>query len=161
MLVALSGSLYDLYSTIQPTTFRPFHQPSQTIYDCINNVSSYKNTLFCPQVRLHSPLARFQTDENRPIKASTGITGLEAHPDPLPALQKTYTSTLQLLSSLPSTSVYRQATEAITKHRLQTVESSGQDVAKFESALGSMAEVVLEEAQAEQQLVGNMIEWKG
>jgi NADH dehydrogenase (ubiquinone) 1 alpha subcomplex subunit 5 len=97
----------------------------------------------------------------RPIKASTGITGLEAHPDPLPALQKTYTSTLNLLSSLPSTSVYRQATEAITKHRLQTVESSGEDVAKFESALGSMAEVILEEAKAEQQLVGNMVEWKG
>jgi len=97
----------------------------------------------------------------RPMKASTGITGLEAHPDPLPALKHTYTSTLNLLGSLPSTSVYRQATEALTKHRLQTVETSGEDVAKFESSLGSMAEVILEEAKAEQMLIGKMIEWKG
>jgi NADH dehydrogenase (ubiquinone) 1 alpha subcomplex subunit 5 len=95
------------------------------------------------------------------MKASTGITGLEAHPDPLPALKQTYTSTLNLLGSLPSTSVYRQATEALTQHRLQTVESSGEDVAKFESSLGSMAEVILEEAKAEQMLIGKMIEWKG
>jgi NADH dehydrogenase (ubiquinone) 1 alpha subcomplex subunit 5 len=65
------------------------------------------------------------------------------------------------LSSLPSTSVYRQATEALTNHRLKTVETSGEDVAKFESALGSMAEVILEEAKSEQMLVGKMVEWKG
>jgi hypothetical protein len=44
---------------------------------------------------------------------------------------------------------------------LQTVETSGEDVAKFESSIGSMAEVILEEAKAEQNVVGKMVEWKG
>lgn len=101
-----------------------------------------------------------QADNSRPIKASTGITGLEAHPDPLPALKQVYTATLSLLSTLPATSVYRQATEALTQHRLNAVETAGGDYRKFESGIGSMAEVILEEAKAEQKLAGNMLEWK-
>jgi len=95
----------------------------------------------------------------RPIKFSTGITGLPPHPDPLPILRATYTSTLHLLSNLPPTSVYRQATEAITKHRLQLVEKAGEDVKAVEGELG-MVEGILEEAKAEQALVGKMLEWK-
>lgn len=85
---------------------------------------------------------------------------MEAHPDPLPALKQVYTSTLSLLSTLPATSVYRQATEALTQHRLNAVETAGEDVDKFESGIGSMAEVILEEAKAEQLLAGNILEWK-
>lgn len=66
-----------------------------------------------------------------------------------------------MLGSLPSTSVYRQATEAITQHRLRLVEASGQDANKVETELGSQVEEILEAAKDEQRLVGNMIEWKG
>lgn len=96
----------------------------------------------------------------RTIKASTGITGLEPHPDPLPALKAIYSSTLSNLSSLPATSVYRQATEALTKHRLQVVESAGQDIAKVEGEFGTIVETLLEEAKDEQGLAVKMIEWK-
>lgn len=40
------------------------------------------------------------------------------------------------------------------------MESAGQDVEKFESGLGSMAEVILEEAKSEQLLAGKVLEWK-
>lgn len=96
----------------------------------------------------------------RPLRASTGITGLEVNPNALADLKKVYGSTLSLLSTLPATSVYRQATEALTKHRLNAVESAGEDVGKLESGLGNMAEVILEEAKSEQLLAGNMLEWK-
>ncbi|WWC58852.1 uncharacterized protein I303_101397 [Kwoniella dejecticola CBS 10117] len=96
----------------------------------------------------------------RPIKATTGITGLEVHPDPLPALKSIYSSTLTTLNSLPPTSVYRQATEALTKHRLSVVEQASQDVTKVETELGKIIEETLEEAKTEQGLAAKMIEWK-
>lgn len=107
---------------------------------------------------LRTPKA--QADAPRPIKASTGITGLAVHPDPLPALKSVYTATLSSLSSLPSTSVYRQATEALTKHRLSAVESASGDYKKVESAIGSQVEQMLEEAEGEKELVSKMVEWK-
>jgi NADH dehydrogenase (ubiquinone) 1 alpha subcomplex subunit 5 len=94
------------------------------------------------------------------LKSSTGITGLAVHPDPLPALASTYKSTLSLLQSLPETSVYRQATEAITKHRLSLVESAEGDIVAAEKSLGGMVETSLEEAKAEEGVAGKMIEWK-
>ncbi|WVF70227.1 hypothetical protein IAT40_005016 [Kwoniella sp. CBS 6097] len=96
----------------------------------------------------------------KPIKVSTGITGLEPHPNPLPALKSIYSSTLSQLSTLPQASVYRQAVEALTKHRLAVVESSGNDIAKAEGEFGNMIEVILEEAKSEQGLVGKVAEWK-
>jgi NADH dehydrogenase (ubiquinone) 1 alpha subcomplex subunit 5 len=100
------------------------------------------------------------THARRPLKASTGITGLAVHPEPLPALKSTYTSTLSLLSSLPATSVYRQATEAITKHRLALVDGANGDSAAAETSLEAQVEVAIEEAKDEEKLVGKMIEWK-
>jgi NADH dehydrogenase (ubiquinone) 1 alpha subcomplex subunit 5 len=94
------------------------------------------------------------------LKSSTGITGLAVHPDPLPALASTYKSTLSLLQSLPETSVYRQATEAITKHRLSLVESAEGDIVAAEKSRGGMVETSLEEAKAEEGVAGKMIEWK-
>lgn len=52
----------------------------------------------------------------------TGLTGLNTHPSPRPALLYTYHQTLQKLKQLPSSSVYRQSAEALTKHRLKVVE---------------------------------------
>ncbi|WWD17626.1 hypothetical protein CI109_102067 [Kwoniella shandongensis] len=96
----------------------------------------------------------------KPIKTTTGITGLEVHPDPLPALKSIYSSTLSSLSSLPPTSVYRQATEALTKHRLSVVEKSGDDVAQVEGEFGKIVELLLDEAKTEEGLVAKMTEWK-
>jgi len=55
--------------------------------------------------------------------APTGLTGLNTHPSPRPTLIYLYTSTLQKLQAFPESSVYRQSAEALTRHRLQIVES--------------------------------------
>lgn len=55
--------------------------------------------------------------------APTGLTGLATHPSPRPTLIYLYTTTLQKLSKFPESSAYRQSVEALTRHRLQIVES--------------------------------------
>lgn len=55
--------------------------------------------------------------------APTGLTGLITHPSPRPTLIYLYSSTLQKLKSFPENSAYRQSVEALTRHRLQIVES--------------------------------------
>lgn len=54
----------------------------------------------------------------------TGLTGLLTHPSPRSALLYHYSSTLDKLKQIPESSVYRQSTEALTKHRLQAVQAS-------------------------------------
>ena len=54
----------------------------------------------------------------------TGIVGLVTHPHPRPTLIYLYKTTLQKLKAVPETSVYRQSTEALTRQRLQIVESA-------------------------------------
>lgn len=54
----------------------------------------------------------------------TGLTGLPTHPSPRPALVMAYTQTLERLSQLPESSIYRQSTEALTKHRLEIVSKT-------------------------------------
>lgn len=56
--------------------------------------------------------------------APTGLTGLLTHPSPRPTLIFLYQSTLEKLKHFPESSVYRQSTEALTRHRLQIVEST-------------------------------------
>ena len=53
----------------------------------------------------------------------TGLTGLFTHPQPRTALLYTYQTTLEKLKQFPESSVYRQSTEALTKHRLSIIES--------------------------------------
>lgn len=53
----------------------------------------------------------------------TGLTGLLTHSAPRSTLLYLYSSTLEQLQILPSHSVYRQSTEALTKHRMNIVES--------------------------------------
>ncbi|KAF2098855.1 hypothetical protein NA57DRAFT_76091 [Rhizodiscina lignyota] len=55
--------------------------------------------------------------------APTGLTGLYTHSSPRAALILLYSSTLDKLRTLPEDSVYRASTEALTKHRLNIVES--------------------------------------
>ena len=53
----------------------------------------------------------------------TGLAGLLTHPSPRGTLLYTYSRTLDALKQLPESSLYRQSTEAVTKHRLQIVSS--------------------------------------
>lgn len=56
--------------------------------------------------------------------APTGLTGLLTHPSPRSTLLYHYNNTLEKLKQIPESSVYRQSTEALTKHRLQIIEQS-------------------------------------
>ena len=95
------------------------------------------------------------------VKRTTGITGLAAHPNPLPELTETYQSTLLALSSIPSTSVYRQGVEALTKHKLNIVQGAKGDIAAVETQLDEgQIEESLDIAQDELKLVQSMLEWK-
>ncbi|THV04913.1 hypothetical protein K435DRAFT_648406 [Dendrothele bispora CBS 962.96] len=95
------------------------------------------------------------------VKTSTGITGLAVHPNPLPALQKTYESTLTALQALPATSVYRQGAEALTLHKLNVLKGANGDVGAAEKQLNEgQIEESLEIAQDELSLAKKMAEWK-
>lgn len=54
----------------------------------------------------------------------TGLTGLFTHPSPRSTLIATYNATLDKLQQLPEHSVYRQSTEAVTRHRLKVIETT-------------------------------------
>ncbi|KAJ0421774.1 ETC complex I subunit conserved region-domain-containing protein [Aspergillus carlsbadensis] len=56
--------------------------------------------------------------------APTGLTGLTTHPSPRPTLIYIYRATLEKLKAFPESSAYRQSTEALTRHRLQIIEST-------------------------------------
>jgi NADH dehydrogenase (ubiquinone) 1 alpha subcomplex subunit 5 len=58
------------------------------------------------------------------MKRSTSIAGLLVEPKALPHLATTYRNTLTLLSHFPPSYTYRQATEALTQHRLNIVNSA-------------------------------------
>ncbi|KDQ07864.1 hypothetical protein BOTBODRAFT_96922, partial [Botryobasidium botryosum FD-172 SS1] len=106
-------------------------------------------------------MLRFTRPLRQVLKATTGIHGVAVHPNPLPALTKTYESTLSLLSKIPETSVYRQGAEAITQHRLKLVKSAQGDISKVETALNEgQIEEVLITAEDELSLAAKMIEWK-
>ncbi len=53
----------------------------------------------------------------------TGLTGLFTHPAPRSTLLYLYGATLDKLKTFPEHSVYRQSTEALTKHRMKIIES--------------------------------------
>lgn len=53
----------------------------------------------------------------------TGLTGLLTHPAPRSTLLYLYGATLDKLKAFPDYSVYRQSTEALTKHRMSIIES--------------------------------------
>jgi NADH dehydrogenase (ubiquinone) 1 alpha subcomplex subunit 5 len=56
--------------------------------------------------------------------APTGLTGLLTHPSPRSTLLYLYSQTLEKLKAIPESSLYRQSTEAVTKHRMQIVQSA-------------------------------------
>ncbi|KAI0662787.1 NADH2 dehydrogenase [Cubamyces menziesii] len=98
---------------------------------------------------------------NAARKPSTGITGLKVHRDPVPELKKTYEATLQTLSAIPQSSVYRQGTEALTLHKLKVLEKANGNVAAIEKELDEgQIEESLDIAQDELSLAQKMLQWK-
>ncbi|KAH9898439.1 NADH2 dehydrogenase [Cubamyces lactineus] len=98
---------------------------------------------------------------NAARKPSTGITGLKVHRDPVPELKKTYEATLQALSAIPQSSVYRQGTEALTLHKLKVLEKANGNVAVIEKELDEgQIEESLDIAQDELSLAQKMLQWK-
>jgi len=98
---------------------------------------------------------------NQLRKTTTGITGLEVHHDPIPHLIQTYQTTLERLSAIPETSVYRQGVEALTRHKLNIVQASGGSVAEVEKQLDEgHIEESLDVATDEMNLVSKVVEWK-
>lgn len=53
----------------------------------------------------------------------TGLTGLFTHASPRSTLLYLYSATLNQLKQFPESSVYRQSTEALTKHRMSIIEN--------------------------------------
>ncbi|RKF61810.1 NADH-ubiquinone oxidoreductase 29.9 kDa subunit, mitochondrial [Golovinomyces cichoracearum] len=68
-------------------------------------------------------LASTKTPRYLEVGSCTGLTGLFTHASPRSTLMYTYHSTLEALSKLPPTSLYRKSTEALTKHRMAIVEA--------------------------------------
>ena len=75
-----------------------------------------------PALRLLASLSQ-TTHRYLEAGAPTGLTGLLTHANPRSTLLYLYSSTLDALKQLPEHSIYRQSTEALTKHRMQIVEN--------------------------------------
>jgi len=104
---------------------------------------------------------RFTRPLYQAVKKTTGITGVKVHPDPLPELIKTYQSTLTTLSTLPPTAVYRQSTEALTRHKLNIVKAANGNIAEAEKQLNEgQIEDSLEIAAGELSLASALLKWK-
>lgn len=99
-------------------------------------------------------------------RTTTLLTGLQVHPAPLPALLKTYSKTLEIVSQMPPSAVYRQSVESITKERIALIEQfrgeGGEkdiEVVEEKIGMGLIEEIVLM-AEGEMQLAEKMMEWK-
>lgn len=77
--------------------------------------------------------------------APTGLTGVYTHPSPRPTLIYLYNNILDKLKSFPESSAYRQSVEALSRHRLQIVES--QKPPGFEEWLARVRKVVADEPE--------------
>ena len=86
----------------------------------------------------------------------TGLTGLFTHPSPRSTLVYLYSRTLDALSEFPETSLYRQSTEALTKHRLNIVSAVVPEGYKEWSAIAKQIISENPEAFARQENVQGM-----
>lgn len=99
----------------QGLTLQPHDRDTQTFLHPHNQQHNMRRTL----ARLASEApARYLTPN-----APTGLTGLATSASPRSTLKHLYSSTLGSLENFPRHSVYRQATEAITRQRLAIVDS--------------------------------------
>jgi NADH dehydrogenase (ubiquinone) 1 alpha subcomplex subunit 5 len=114
----------------------------------------------------HAAASQTVTQAVKRTKLTTGIVGLEVHPEPCKTLKSLYNHTLQSLAALPPNSVYRQSVEALTSHRLALVQKAGDGndeaaIEQLEAAIdqGSI-ENVISVAEDELALVHKMKEWE-
>lgn len=91
----------------------------------------------------------------------TGITGLYQHPNPRPALIALYNHTLKVLDTkFPPESIYRQATETLTKNRLKIVEEDEVTESIEQKIGGGLIEEVLVQAHEELTLAKELAQLK-
>ena len=93
-------------------------------------------------------------------KATTGITGLDPIKDPKPILAALYQETLETLSSMPAESVYRRATEALTRQRASIVESGTTNEGIEAEVQAGLVEEIVKQAQDELSLAKRMLQWR-
>ncbi|KAH9821433.1 ETC complex I subunit conserved region [Teratosphaeria destructans] len=77
-----------------------------------------------PALRLLASVSRANSRELLEPGAPTGLTGLFTHHAPRSTLLYLYSDTLNKLQQFPESSVYRQSTEALTKHRMRIIEAN-------------------------------------
>lgn len=91
---------------------------------------------------------------------STGLFGIDKHPEPKPTLLALYRRTLNVLTRFPETSFYRQSTETITKNRLETLEST-KSIGEFEEKIDcGIVEEIIMQAEDELKLIEVMEKYK-
>ena len=93
-------------------------------------------------------------------KRATQLVGLAVAKAPRSSLKEVYSKTLGVLGTLPSSSVYKQQAEFITKQRLDLVNKT-EDVMELENLIncGQIEEVIVQ-ANDELQLAEQMSSWQ-
>ena len=93
-------------------------------------------------------------------KRATQLVGLAVAKAPRSSLKEVYSKTLGVLGALPSSSIYRQQAEYITKQRLDLVNKM-EDVMELERLIdcGQIEEVIIQ-ANDELQLAEQMSSWQ-
>ena len=76
-----------------------------------------------PALRLLASVQKAKPSQFLEPGAPTGLAGLLVHSTPRSTLLYVYNNTLEKLKAFPEHSVYRQSTEALTRHRLSVIES--------------------------------------
>ncbi|KAI9339558.1 hypothetical protein DFJ73DRAFT_846464 [Zopfochytrium polystomum] len=106
-----------------------------------------------------TPVLRNITKTIKPPQAST-FFGLDAHPNPRPALISLYRRILNNVSALPSDAIYRKSVESITQQRLKIAESETELDRIVEKIDCGVMEELIWQAQDELKLVAKMAELK-
>ncbi|KAG9238973.1 NADH-ubiquinone oxidoreductase-like protein 299 kDa subunit [Amylocarpus encephaloides] len=112
--------------------------------------------------RTFRQLAAVRPSQYLEAGAPTGLTGLPTHSSPRAALIYLYSRTLDKLAQFPDSSLYRQSTENLTKHRMSIV--SGIEPEGY-SAWKETAQKIMsknpEVFSAEKNVDGNVVSLKG
>jgi NADH dehydrogenase (ubiquinone) 1 alpha subcomplex subunit 5 len=93
---------------------------------------------------------RFASSSTTETSKSTGLFGIDKHPDPKPTLLALYRRTLNVVSRFPQESFYRETVETLTKTRLEALETA-KTMSEFEQKIdcGIVEEIII---QAEEEL---------
>jgi len=98
-----------------------------------------------PIMSIKSSIRSFSTV--RPIKDSTGLTGLAVEPNWKEELIKLYNQLLRDLELLPENTMWRQLLEKITRYRLKIVEQEDDWLKVEELIKGGPVELLIQQAK--------------